>query len=87
MDEWIINIIDKIGFSCYDVIDIQEVVDLGDTYDLITGRGDIFLEKDYCIVNKKIINEYSYISTIEYNTDYLNVYMERLEPIVDEMVG
>ena len=82
---WIVNVMDKVGFSCYDVIDVLELIDLGDTYNLITGGGDIFLEKNMCVVNKKVINEYSHIISIEYNTDTLSVYMERVEPLAEEI--
>ena len=68
-DKWIINIIDKIGFSCYDVVDIREVIDLGDTYNIITTEGDMFLEKDYCNITSEVI---------EYNTDDINVYLEKV---------
>lgn len=67
--KWIINIIDKVGFSCYDVTDLIEVVDLGDTYNIITGDGDMFLEKDYCNITDTVI---------EYNTEYINVYLEKV---------
>ena len=76
--KWIINVVDKIGFSCYDVVDIHEVIDLGNTYNLITGTGDIFLDKDYCNITE---------NTIEYNTDYLNIYLEDISysPGVDRV--
>lgn len=69
-NKWIINIMDKIGFSCYDVVDILEIVDLGDSFNLITGRGDMWLEKDYCNIRGNII---------EYSTDYINIYIERID--------
>jgi hypothetical protein len=68
-DKWIINIIDKIGFSCYDVVEVFEVVDLGDTYNIITAEGDIFLEKDYCYISGGVV---------QYNTEFINVYMEKI---------
>ena len=79
--KYTVNVIDKVGFSCYDVVDILDVVDLGDTYNLITGTGDIFLDKEYCYVAKKITGEYSFISSIEYNTESLNVYIESVETL------
>lgn len=72
-NKWIINIMDKIGFSCYDVVDILEIVDLGDSFNLITGRGDMWLEKDYCNIRGNGI-----IESIEYSTDYINIYVERI---------
>ena len=79
--KYTVNVIDKVGFSCYDVVDILDVVDLGDTYNLITGTGDIFLDKEYCYVTKKIMGEYSFVSSIEYNTESLNVYIESVETL------
>lgn len=70
-NRWIVNIMDKIGFSCYDVVDILEIVDLGDSFNLITCRGDMWLEKDYCNIRDNGI--------IEYSTDYINIYMERID--------
>ena len=74
MDEWIINIMDKIGFSCYDVID-AEIIDLEDTFNLITSNGDIWLEKDYCYIKytKGIIQ------SIEYNTESISILIERID--------
>lgn len=86
VEKWMVNIIDKVGFSCYDVWDIHEIVDLGDAYNLITGSGDLFLEKEYCLTTEKIISESLCIVTIEYNTDWLNVYMERMESLASSKV-
>lgn len=68
-----INVIDKVGFSCYDVIDILEVVDIGDQFNIITGTGDIWIEKDYCNITYTPIGN---INTIEYNNNYVNVFIE-----------
>ena len=73
-NRWIINIMDKVGFSCYDVMDIMEIVDVGDTFNLVTGRGDMWLEKDYCFVRE----DDGKIMSIEYSTEYINVYVERI---------
>ena len=48
--KWLIKIEDRIGFSYYDVIDHLEIVNLGDTYNVITDQGDIFLEKEKCTI-------------------------------------
>lgn len=78
MNDWVINIIDKIGFSCFNTIQVLELVDLGDTYDIITDDGDIFLEKDYCYVVMKPLGEFKYLEKIEYSTEHLEVYLERI---------
>lgn len=67
--KWMVNIIDKIGFSCYDVTNVLEIVDLGNTYNIITDEGDMFLQKDYCTIEENII---------EYNTEHINVYLARI---------
>lgn len=67
-NKYIINIIDNIGLNYYDVIDILEIIDLGDTYNIITNNGDLFLYKDYLNI---IYNNYNNIESIEYKTDYM----------------
>lgn len=65
--EYMLHMNNNVGFSQYDIIFIREVVDLGDTYNLITSTGDIFLDKDYCNISEDII-------TYEDNT--LEIYLE-----------
>ena len=62
--KWLIKIEDKIGFSYYDVIDHLEIVSLGDTYNVITDQGDIFLEKEKCTIRgcKEMPLELEYVS-------------------------
>lgn len=67
-NKYIINIIDNIGLNYYDVIDILEIIDLGDTYNIITNNGDLFLYKDYLNI---IYNNYNNIESIEYKTDHM----------------
>lgn len=74
-NNWIINIIDKIGFSCYDVVDVREIVDIGNTYNVVTDQGDMWLEKDYCVVKYGKANN---IISIEYNTEHINILIENL---------
>lgn len=73
-NRWLINIADKIGFCSYDVLDILELVDMGDTYNLITGAGDMWLEKEYCVV----VTDSTGIVSIEYDSEAINVYLERI---------
>lgn len=74
-NEWIINVIDKIGFSCYDVVDVREITSIGDSYNVVTDQGDMWLEKDYCTIKKNAVGD---IISIEYNTEYINVLIESL---------
>lgn len=67
-NKYIINIIDNIGLNYYDVINILEIIDLGDTYNIITNNGDLFLYKDYLNI---IYNNYNNIESIEYKTDHM----------------
>lgn len=73
-NNYIVNVMDKIGFSCYDVVDVQEIVDLGSTFNVITGRGDMFIDKEYCVVRRVGAQ----IESIEYDGEGVNVYIERL---------
>lgn len=65
-----LTVMDKIGFSCYSTIQVLELVDLGDTYNLITDNGDVFLEKDRCVVTDH---------SIEYEGNGLSVWLEWVE--------
>ena len=67
-NKYIINVIDNIGLNYYDVINILEIIDLGDTYNIITNNGDLFLYKDYLNI---IYNNYNDIESIEYKTDHI----------------
>lgn len=76
MDKWIINIMDKVGFSCYDLVDVREVVDLKDCYNIITDTGDMFIEKDYCNIVYGVTGS---IRSIEYKNELIEVFIERLD--------
>lgn len=65
-----IHITDKIGFTYYDIINISDVIDLGDTYNIITDIGDMWLDKDNCYI---IYNNMGNIESLEYNTPQSNV--------------
>lgn len=65
---WIINITDKVGLTCYDVIDIMDVVDMEDTYNVMAGTFDLYLAKEYCTVTN---------NTIIYKTNDLDVLIEK----------
>lgn len=67
-----IALIDKIGFSYYDVVDICEVIDLGDTYNLITTKGDIFVDKD----NANITINNNVLQCVEYTGNDLSVFID-----------
>lgn len=67
-----ITIMDKVGFSYYDMIEIYEVVDLGTTYNLITNTGDIFMEKDFSVIEL----DSDILVRGEYARDSISVYIE-----------
>ena len=54
MSRYIVNIIIQ-GFTCYEVLDIDEVVELEDSYNIIAGNTEMFLDKDHCIIGQDII--------------------------------
>lgn len=56
-----INIVTAKGFCYYDIINMEDVVDLGDSYNIMTTTGDIFIDKDCC--------------NIEYRDDYMIIYL------------
>lgn len=64
MQTYTISVIDHRGLSYYDEIQVCEVVDLGDTYNLITTKGDMFLEKDFThiVVEKGIVRRVEYVA-------------------------
>lgn len=72
---WSINVVDKVGFSCYDIIDVREIIDMGDSYNIITTTGDMFIEKEYCNIDE--IN--NIITKIEYTAADVEIYIERLD--------
>lgn len=72
--KYFINIIDKVGFSCFDIVDVLEVVDIGNQFNIVTGMGDMWIEKDYCNISYTSTGS---VDTIQYNTDYINVFIEK----------
>ena len=78
---WSINVVDKVGFSCYDVIDVREIIDMGDSYNIITTTGDMFIEKEYCNIDEIIVGENIIITKIEYTAADVEVYIERLDTL------
>lgn len=74
-NKWIINVADKIGFCSYDILDILEVVDIGEAYNLITGAGDMWLEKEHCVINYDSMGN---IENIEYDSEAINVWIEKM---------
>ena len=64
-----IYITDNNGFSYYDTILIMEIIKLGDTYNIITNNGDIFISEEY----SKFINP----NTIIYKNNNVSMYIEK----------
>ena len=79
MERLTITIIDKVGFSCYSTINIIDIADLGDTYDLITDDGDIFMEKDKCYIYTKAGGKNRYATSIEYKSHDIEVYIDDMD--------
>lgn len=52
---WTINLADGKGFSYCDILQIDEMVEIGSTYNLVTDMGDMWLEKDRCVVGEDFI--------------------------------
>lgn len=46
MAEYTLTITNKVGFSCYTTINVDEVVELGESYNIIAGGTEIYLPKD-----------------------------------------
>ena len=67
--DYIINVVDSKGFSWYSTITIREIIKIGDTYNIITENGDIFISED----NSKFIN-----SCIIYKNNEVMVYIEKI---------
>lgn len=78
---WSINVVDKVGFSCYDIIDVREIIDMGDSYNIITTMGDMFIEKEYCNMDEIIVGENIIITKIEYTAADVEIYIERLDTL------
>lgn len=55
------------GVSCYTVIDIDNIIELDDCYNIIGGDTDIFIEKDKCIIDD---------SKIIYKNNNIELYLE-----------
>lgn len=68
-NRWMVNVTDKVGFSCYDVIDIDNIVDMGDTYNIMAGDTDMYLDKKYCDISGDLI---------KYRDNHIEIYMELL---------
>lgn len=54
MDRCIVSITIP-GFTCYEVLDIDEVVELEDSYNIIAGNTEMFLNKDHCVIGRDVI--------------------------------
>jgi len=45
---WTMNLADGKGFNYFDMVQIDEIVEVGDNYNLVTDMGDMWLNKDHC---------------------------------------
>lgn len=52
---WTINLADGCGFTYSDMVRIDEIVEIGDTYNLVTDMGDMWMEKNKCYMTENYI--------------------------------
>lgn len=69
MERWTLTIVNKTGFSCYTIIDIDEIMDMGDSYNVVANGMEIWMDKEHCVVKPECIH---------YNSPTLEVYLESL---------
>jgi hypothetical protein len=55
------------GFSCYEVIDIENIIDLGDSYNIVWGDNEMFIDKDGCSITD---------NNIIYKNNDVEIYIE-----------
>lgn len=55
------------GFSCYEVINIENIIDLGDSYNIVWGDNEMFIDKDGCSITD---------NNIIYKNNDVEVYIE-----------
>lgn len=66
---WYITIVDKSGFTLYDVVDDIDfsVNDIGEAYNVVAGNKEMWLNKEHCSFNDH---------HIYYRTDQLEILIE-----------
>lgn len=69
MMEYTLNIIIP-GFSSYQVIEIDNIMDLGDCYNIVWGNNEIFINKDGCVITEE---------SITYKGDNIEIYIDRID--------
>lgn len=55
------------GFSCYEVINIENIIDLGDSYNIVWGDNEMFIDKDGCSITD---------NNIIYKNNDVEIYIE-----------
>lgn len=65
---WLLTISDNKGFYGYQNIILEDIVDMGDSYNIMfMGNNELFLDKQYCSVTDQ---------KIYYNNDSIEVLLE-----------
>lgn len=69
------HLTDGKGFDYYDVVDIHEIVIIGDTYNLVTDIGDMWIERDCCY---RYCDDNGKLQYLEYRGSWFTAYFELL---------
>ena len=69
-----INVEGRGGFSYCDIIQVREVLDVGDSYNLVTDMGDMWMEKKYCFM----VRDDDILRYAEYRGSWMTVYVEEI---------
>lgn len=65
---WLLSITDNNGFYNYNTVEIEDIIDMGDSYNImLTNNNELFLDKQHCSVTDK---------KIYYNNKNLEVLLE-----------
>ena len=69
------HLTDGKGFDYYDVVVIHEIVTIGNTYNLVTDMGDMWIEKDNCY---RWYGDNEVLQYLEYRGSWFTAYFERM---------
>lgn len=72
--KYVISITDNMYLNYFDIIVITNIIDTGNTINIVTEKGDIFIDKKYCTISMDSNNNPQYISGI---TDNMEIYLEK----------
>lgn len=69
-----LTITNKCGFCCYSVIDADQIIDLGDCYNVVAKGIELFIDKNSCNGGR----DWDGVVPLHYTTSTLQVYLETL---------